>query len=75
MNDLINRIPEFLRNEFAFFALLAVGVALVGYVLLWMFREIRGQPSPPPTEPAAARRLAIRRPGRRLRGTDPNAGP
>jgi len=45
MNELISRLPDFLRNESAIFMIAAFGIALIGVTIAWLVREIRGDRS------------------------------
>jgi pilus assembly protein TadC len=55
MNELLDQLPEFLQNEIVLFAIVVAVIAIVGYVVLWLFREIRGDPAPPPASQASPR--------------------
>lgn len=44
MNDLINKLPPVLQNEIAIFVMIALGLTIIGFLVVWLFREIRGRP-------------------------------
>jgi tight adherence protein C len=50
MNDFFEQLPELLRNQVVFFTIVVAGIAIAGYVLLWLFREIRGEAAPPSSQ-------------------------
>jgi pilus assembly protein TadC len=47
-----NLLPEFLRNETMFFMVIAVGIALVFVLAMWLIRELRGGRTARPRGPS-----------------------
>jgi pilus assembly protein TadC len=41
--NILNNLPEFLRNDFTFFAMIVLGVIFAALVGTWLIREIRGR--------------------------------